>query len=478
MLNWLRTNRNEETYITQERIKLLFGELVPTLIVLILVNTILAYLFFEDYRRTEIILWAGTVCSTALIRILLGISYWKKHQTLNQKELFNYEDSFFFFTVVNALFMGMGFYYFWPEGNYQHQMLLVVCSSGFVSGATANYSSSPKTAFSYGAILGASLILAELSKGKSWIDDIVIILVVIFFLVMTKTLKRNFLSIKNQLELKTSAILLANDLKETNKSLIETQSKAIEQQKLATIGIMSAGVAHEINNPLAVVKGYSEKVNRDLDKLIFKHQREFSPELKEKIQKLNEKLVKINNATTRIAGIIKGLKTLSRDGTNDDFKKESLEDMFNDTLFILESSLKNKNIEFIPPEFKSKILINSRSVQLCQVFSNLIINSIDALESNQTTDHKWIQVKLVEENNSVLIYFIDSGSGIPISVSEKMMTPFYTTKETGKGTGLGLSISSKIIEEHQGTLRYDQGAPNTTFILELPKASLDNQKAA
>ena len=107
-----------------------------------------------------------------------------------------------------------------------------------------------------------------------------------------------------------------------------------------------------------------------------------------------------------------------------------------------------------------------KPTQLSQVFMNLINNSIDAIEN---LPDPWIKIESeVTPDQYIMIRFTDSGNGIPHHIVEKIMQPFFTTKEIGKGTGLGLSISKGIIEEHKGQFSYDENALNTTFEIKIP----------
>jgi C4-dicarboxylate-specific signal transduction histidine kinase len=107
-----------------------------------------------------------------------------------------------------------------------------------------------------------------------------------------------------------------------------------------------------------------------------------------------------------------------------------------------------------------------RLVQIEQVLLNLLNNSFDAI---QTLEEKWIRVEIKSDANNVEWHVIDSGRGIPEDVAEKMMLPFFTTKEVGKGTGLGLSISSGIMRSHMGELLIEKNAEHTTFVIRIPR---------
>lgn len=111
---------------------------------------------------------------------------------------------------------------------------------------------------------------------------------------------------------------------------------------------------------------------------------------------------------------------------------------------------------------------------MSQVILNLISNAIDAIESRPEGDkensEKWIKIHGELDKHLLRLFVVDSGPGIPAAIRDRIMNPFFTTKEVGKGTGLGLSLSKGIAEDHGGDLILDSSAPHTSFILELPSA--------
>ena len=117
------------------------------------------------------------------------------------------------------------------------------------------------------------------------------------------------------------------------------------------------------------------------------------------------------------------------------------------------------------------MIINCRSVEISQVLMNLLNNSRDALtmKDSKDPDDRWINIVVTDQGENVEINVMDNGNGIPHDVAEKIMQPFFTTKELGKGTGLGLSISRNIIESHKGRFFLDSNSQYTKFTIILPK---------
>ncbi len=231
------------------------------------------------------------------------------------------------------------------------------------------------------------------------------------------------------------------------------EQKLIHSSKMSNLGEMSAGIAHEINNPLSVILSRAYILKNSIEKNNFNS------------DKMYQEVNKIYDNCLRISKIIKGLKAFARDGQNDPMEPIPLRDIIENAQSICNSKIIEKGITFNKDEISPELQVNCSSTQLTQVFVNLLSNSIDAI-----TDlaDPWISIKIKVDSTLIRILIIDSGSGIKEEIREKIMLPFFTTKSANKGTGLGLSISSSIIKSHQGTLGIDSAHPNTCFYIELP----------
>lgn len=235
--------------------------------------------------------------------------------------------------------------------------------------------------------------------------------------------------------------------------LQEHRAQMINSSKLATLGEISSGIAHEINNPLTIIVSKVE---------ILKRKMLTTPFPKDEI--LSD-ITKIQLMSDRIVKIVRSLKALSRDGKNDPFQEVSLKELLSEVISFCSERIKSKNIDLRIQEFED-IKVQCRSVEISQILLNLLNNATDAVER---LSEKWIQIDIkILANHSVEITMTDSGFGIPSEVASKMMQPFFTTKEVGKGTGLGLSISHGIANDHQGSLIYNKKSTHTQFILTLP----------
>ena len=231
--------------------------------------------------------------------------------------------------------------------------------------------------------------------------------------------------------------------------------KSIHNCKLASLGEMSAGIAHEINNPLAIIQGISSsliikvKGNAISQESIILH------------------LEKIANTTNRISKIIKGLRSISRNAQEDPFELVSVKDITNDVLSLCEQKIKNAQINLMVKIPEDEIFFECSNTQISQVLLNLIGNAQDAIVDIES---KWIilEFKLINNQSFVECSVTDCGNGISKDIVEKLMQPFFTTKAAGKGTGLGLSISLGIIKAHNGNFYFDESSKNTRFVFEIP----------
>jgi len=239
---------------------------------------------------------------------------------------------------------------------------------------------------------------------------------------------------------------------ETEKILVAQRQAASAAAKMAALGEMASGVAHEINNPLAIIRGRADHLLTLLDAGPVDTER------------LKNDLHRMQITTDRIARIIKGLKAFSRDSSRDPMELISIRSIVEDVVELSRERFSKRSIE-LRISTVDDFLIECRPTEVEQVLVNLINNSYDAIENLK---EKWIEVSVCREVANAVISVVDSGAGIDPIVVDKMMQPFYTTKEVGRGTGLGLSISKGIAESHHGTLYYEAKSPHTRFVLSLP----------
>lgn len=242
-----------------------------------------------------------------------------------------------------------------------------------------------------------------------------------------------------------------------------TDKKYSEEQwilvsKMAALGEMASGVAHEINTPLAIIQLRTDQMLGAVNS-----GQTFD------IAKMQKSLNDINKTVHRITKIISGLRFFSRNTQDDELVDYSLKSIIQDTLELYTEKLRLRGVS-LELHIEDDYSIKCNPTEISQVLLNLLNNSMDAIEDS---DKQWIKIELKRGNNVIELAVTDNGAGISKNIQDKIMQPFFTTKEVGKGTGLGLSISRGIVESHGGKLRVDNDSHNTRFIIQFPMISIN-----
>jgi signal transduction histidine kinase len=234
----------------------------------------------------------------------------------------------------------------------------------------------------------------------------------------------------------------------------DQKTKTSYAARLASLGEMAQGIAHEINNPLAVVMFSAEEII----------QRSRRNELtSDFVENFSDKILVM---TTRIAKIVKGLRYFSRDAEKDPFRSLPVAAILEQTIEFRAEKCKQYEIKLEVSAGSKELLVNCREVQIMQALNNLLINSFDAVVGEQDP---WIRIEAREAEDFVQILVSDSGKEIEAEVAKKMFEPFYSTKEVGQGTGLGLSIALGLLQGNHGDVKY-LGSKPTRFEISIPKA--------
>jgi len=259
------------------------------------------------------------------------------------------------------------------------------------------------------------------------------------------------LKLKDEIgELGETFNLMASSLRERDERLKEyTRQQIMKSERLATLGQLAAGVAHEINNPLGAVLMYAHLSLEEM-------------QAEDPCRKNIEKAVA---EATRCKDIVRGLLDFARQ-TEPKVELSGVNEILERTLALVENQalFQNLKITRIFSPSLPKVMMDGSQIQ--QVFTNIILNGAEAIDGEGELT---ITTRMSPESESVEIEFIDTGCGIPRENLEKIFDPFFTTKEVGRGTGLGLAVSYGIIARHKGTIDViSELGKGTTFIVRLP----------
>ena len=257
-----------------------------------------------------------------------------------------------------------------------------------------------------------------------------------------------------------SVIEDVTQIRAAEEELKATQAKLVTSAKMASLGEMAGGIAHEINNPLAIIKGKSELLAKRLG------QGTLDP------AKAKADLAAISATVDRMSKIVHGLRSFSRNCDHDPLDQSILGKVVADAIDLCSERFKNADVT-LSINCPTDTVIEARTTQITQILMNLLNNAFDAV---QGLSNKWVCINAKASDTSIRISVSDSGPGIDPKLVERVMEPFFTTKEVGKGTGLGLSISKGIAESHGGTLTYQQDGAHTSFVLELPLRQSQTQR--
>lgn len=262
----------------------------------------------------------------------------------------------------------------------------------------------------------------------------------------------------NQNNEKPDLVIMSIDIEDQLKIREEFEKERAQQQhsaRLSSLGEMASGIAHEIKNPLAIISGVNSIISKEILKIP-----SYNP------SKILEKTSQIDKNITRIVKIIESMRKLSRNDQSEIPEWFSLKGTINETLTLIEESLRLNNIKLYSNHESFNVYILGHQIQISQVILNLINNAKDVL--NGTSD-PFIFINITMEDSQFLkIEIKDNGPGA--SQPEKLFTPFFTTKDPGSGTGLGLSISKRITENHGGKIIYSKEEDVTIFSILIPKS--------
>ncbi|HZX60935.1 MAG TPA: ATP-binding protein [Candidatus Methylomirabilis sp.] len=259
---------------------------------------------------------------------------------------------------------------------------------------------------------------------------------------------------------------LYEEVRRSYEQLRRSQDLLLRQEKLASLGRLAAGLAHEINNPLSSVAGFAEALQRRTQAEPWKAREEYGD--------VPEYLAFIQEEVGRASAIVRRLLDFARQ-REPTFEDVDLASLIRDTVAIVDrqAAVANKRIALdLPPGLP---VVQADHQMLQQVILNLLTNALDAIEREGE-----VRITALESSRSVELCVEDTGCGIPPEHLPKVLDPFFTTKEVGRGTGLGLAICQGIVEQHGGSIevRSDGRGKGTTVTIRLPVAVADGRSGS
>jgi two-component system NtrC family sensor kinase len=246
-------------------------------------------------------------------------------------------------------------------------------------------------------------------------------------------------------------------LAEANRRLRETQAYLVQSEKMASLGQLVAGIAHEVNNPLAFVMNNLFLANEGLDRLA-----EQQGDIPAQLQKLRTQIRNSSEGAERVKDLVSKLRTFSRLDEGK-FKTVNIHESIESVLLFLRHKLEGR-IE-VERNYGAPDMLACFSGELNQVLMNVIANAIDSIEGQGK-----VTLTTMQRDGHFVVVVRDTGKGIPEEIRNKVFEPFFTTKPVGSGTGLGLAISYGIMKAHRGSIDFSSGpGKGTEFVLKIPE---------
>lgn len=265
-------------------------------------------------------------------------------------------------------------------------------------------------------------------------------------------------SLENRVKERTSELVAEMaERKKAQEALKETFAQLAQAGKMSALGELTAGISHELNQPLNGIKIISQSLQRDIKKERLNS------------ETLNTQLQGVVSQVDKMANIIQHMRIFTRQTFGSANKDVDLRKIVSDAFTFIKQQMISHNISIINEIPEEAVIVNGNEVGLEQVVLNILSNALYAL-INSNKENKELKVKIASDKYTANISIEDNGIGMSDAVIEKLFTPFFTTKDPGQGTGLGLSVSRKIIEEHKGKIEvYSKIELYTRFEIILPR---------
>ena len=250
----------------------------------------------------------------------------------------------------------------------------------------------------------------------------------------------------------------------TKEELTVAQLRAQAAESMAALGELAAGIGHEIANPLAVIVGNAHVLQ--------------SLEFAGNQEKCSSRIAALLHAASKIKAIVDNLHSMSRIGAQDPHGPVDVVAVAKDAASFVAHKFSRHKVALRTSGLDVPLVLHGSEIQLFQTLVNLLSNGADAVAG---TPEAWVELRCSASDTAIEIRCIDSGRGIAPEIRSRIFDPLFTTKPKGQGTGLGLSLVRRMVTANQGTISIDENAPNTTFVVTLPrqkKQIVDHDQAA
>lgn len=434
---------HKQKVLLAKKLELLWSGVINPVLVGTVAAAFFIYYIKEEASSLNRYVWFSLIIFGSLVRLLGRYLFLNRRDTFTDPQWLN-----FYFWSTSFVATVWAVLTFFIQGNIpaEKEIVVICILLGMASGGAISSIADKRTALYYSNVIIIFFAIGHFIQfGMAGIYFLVaqalfILLTSRMIFSMNKILEesqRNALDLEGKLELE--------------QQLKEEKIKNFQSAKLASLGEMAAGIAHEINNPLTISLGKL----KILKKLL--------PTASD--SKITSQIESLEEANKRIADIVYSMRNLSRvkdEAEFEDFYSLEVDKIINPIIF---NKFKVNDIDYqidIPQE-----LMRADKGEIAQVAVNLLQNAVDAIEQ---ADEKWIRVTGQIEQSFMVIRVMDSGPSISLAEQEKLFEPFYTTKEIGKGTGLGLSLSKSIMQRNKGDLFFEGKDGRTCFVMKIPLA--------
>lgn len=244
------------------------------------------------------------------------------------------------------------------------------------------------------------------------------------------------------------------------KYMEDQKNRLLSTSRMAILGEISGGIAHEINNPLTVIQARAFQLSQMAEHGNFD------------AAKVKSAAESISKTGDKIAKIVKSLRAFAHSQEDEPVDNINVQELIQETLDFCKVRFYNHGIDIRLGIIPEGLEFECRLIQIEEALLNLFNNSHDAIAN---LPEKWILIEAFDKDQNIEIHVTDSGNGIPKDIADNIMQPFYSTKEIGKGMGLGLCIVNEIVQKHHGEIYLDRLSAHTKFILRLPKVQPKNE---